>query len=372
MAQHHPSNLAPTPPPVGPVQRNPNPPSAATSTTLLDNITSQLPPDRKEKFIELFRELQNNAVTADQFLLQAKMLLDQQHYQQLEDLKNKPSAQPNSNSNNSSSSSNNNNSNNSNSSTNANSNNSNINTANTANNNINNSNNNSNNNNNNINSNINNNNNNANTNPNISTGNANNNINTNANANPNANINDGEMVGGSLPDGVDRSKMQDFMNPDMLRDTVMKMAKPLSIYKIDPDFLSYLALATQDRLRHLIEQMVAASKHRVLSQTFDAPPVDEHGQPLYKIMVQQDIKKQLLAIERVEREEERKRKEIIAERERRAQLGDSDGMNVDEENRPKKKKKEKEMGPGVTARNMSEDIRKKHTNETALMSAGGV
>ncbi|KAI7869026.1 transcription initiation factor TFIID component TAF4 family-domain-containing protein [Spinellus fusiger] len=184
-------------------------------------------------------------------------------------------------------------------------------------------------------------------------------------------LKDGEMVGGSLPDGIDRSKMQDFMNPDMLKNIVLKMAKPLAIGKIDPDFLSYLALATQDRLRHLIEQMVAASKHRVFSQTFDSPPVDDHGQPMYKIIIQQDIKKQLLAIERVEREEERKRKEMMAERERRAQLGDSDGMNMDED-RPKKKKKEKEMGPGVTARNMSEDIRKKHTNETALMSAGGV
>lgn len=60
--------------------------------TLLDNLTAQLSPDRKERFIELFRQLQGNAVTANQFLAQARMLLDQQQYQQLENLKSKPAA----------------------------------------------------------------------------------------------------------------------------------------------------------------------------------------------------------------------------------------------------------------------------------------
>ncbi|KAG0173261.1 hypothetical protein DFQ28_011172 [Apophysomyces sp. BC1034] len=388
--------------------------TSATSTTLLDNITSQLPPDRKERFIELFGELQKNAVSADEFMAQAKILLAQQQYKQLEDLKNKPSAQqgtsrpqsvtpmmahdqgdkkrvltssqvraedaqramtgmmwvkrtktehipsnmsvaqsslapifktpampggaslqiprsaalPNTSMRPSTST------------------------------------------------------------PTTSSG---------PSAGPGGDridydtltdvmgyagvdlkeeaehfIKDGETPGGVLPDGVDRSKTQDFMNPGMLRDTVLKLAKPLTISKIDPDFLSYLALATQDRLSNLIGQMVTASKHRVMSQSFDQPPVDDNGHPLYKIVLQQDIKKQLLAIERVEREEERKRKEIIAERERRAQMGDTEGGAGGDEDKPKKKKKDKEMGPGVTARNMSEDIRKKHTNETALMSAGGV
>lgn len=152
----------------------------------------------------------------------------------------------------------------------------------------------------------------------------------------------------------------------------MGLVKQLSIANMDPDYLSYLALATQYRLRGLIEQMVQASKHRILSQNPGAPPpTDENGNPLYKVVVQQDVKKQLLAVERAEREEERKRKEILAERERRANMGEGEGGPGDED-RPKKKKKDKEMGPGVSARNMSEDMRKRHTNETALMSAGGV
>lgn len=201
-------------------------------------------------------------------------------------------------------------------------------------------------------------------------------------------------TGGTITDGVDRTKLQHFINMRMLQVIVSKIgtlarslvhwafhllpnansecvtADKSAIKGVHPDFLAYLALATQDRLSSLLEQMVKASKHRVLSQTFDAPPIDEiSGQPLYKIVVQQDTRKQLLAIERVEREEERRRKEAISERERRAQQGEN-GSVGDDEDKPKKKK-QKAMGPGVTARTMSEDMRNKKANETALMSAGG-
>lgn len=138
---------------------------------------------------------------------------------------------------------------------------------------------------------------------------------------------------------------------------------------MDNDFVSYLALATQMRLQGLLERMIEASKHRTMSQSVsEAPPLNEYGQPLYKVVIQQDVKKQLLAIERAEREEERKRKELIAERERRAQMGDGEGGG--EEGRPRKKKKEKE---GSQARDLVVDLRKRSTSsETALMRAIGV
>ncbi|MBM6387886.1 MAG: hypothetical protein JSY10_28635 [Paenibacillus sp.] len=60
----------------------------------MDNITAQLPAEKKDRFIQLFRRLQKSSVTAEDFLLQAKSLLGQQQYQQLEDLKNKPSQFP--------------------------------------------------------------------------------------------------------------------------------------------------------------------------------------------------------------------------------------------------------------------------------------
>ncbi|KAG2178412.1 hypothetical protein INT44_001564 [Umbelopsis vinacea] len=189
----------------------------------------------------------------------------------------------------------------------------------------------------------------------------------------------GDSAGSTMTDGIDRTKLQNFINMTILKVVVGKIvtlhcdmgiaATKASVKDISPDFLSYLALATQDRIRGLAEQMVKASKHRVFSQTFDAPPIDEAtGQPLYKIVVQQDIRKQLLAIERVEREEERRRKEAMSERERRAQQGETGGGEDDDK---PKKKKQKAMGPGVTARTMSEDMRNKKANETALMSAGG-
>jgi hypothetical protein len=74
-----------------PVQQPPSSStSSSSSTTLLDNITSKLPPERKDRFIQLFRELQSSNVSAENFLNQAKSLLGEQQYQQLEDLKNKP------------------------------------------------------------------------------------------------------------------------------------------------------------------------------------------------------------------------------------------------------------------------------------------
>lgn len=130
-----------------------------------------------------------------------------------------------------------------------------------------------------------------------------------------------------------------------------------------------IALATQERIQKLIKDMIEASKYRMDSQTFTQPPPDETGRYPYKIVDVQDVKKQLLAIERVEREEERRRREYISERERRSQMGDDDKEGGDDD-KPKKKKK-KDQG-GVSARYMSDDVRNKSTNETALMIAGGV
>lgn len=141
--------------------------------------------------------------------------------------------------------------------------------------------------------------------------------------------------------------------------------------KLDNNVVALIALATEKRIHGLVQHMIFASKHRVDSQTFTQPAMDESGHLPFKIVDIQDIKKQLLAVERVEREEERKRKEILLERERKAQMGE-EGGDAGDDDRPSKKKKKKEMGPGVTARYMSDDVRNKTTNETALMIAGGV
>lgn len=41
-------------------------------------------------------------------------------------------------------------------------------------------------------------------------------------------IGDGGAAGGSLPDGIDRSKVQDFMNTEMLRAKILKYGKRIA------------------------------------------------------------------------------------------------------------------------------------------------
>ncbi|KAG0346915.1 hypothetical protein BG004_000556 [Podila humilis] len=204
----------------------------------------------------------------------------------------------------------------------------------------------------------------------------------------------GYSKSGSGADGQDRARVQNFVNVTVLKTRIERIAASHKLTTMEPDVLAYLAMATQERLRSLTEQMIHASKHRGQSQA-SAVPVAMYDQDhaMYKIGVTQDVKKQLLAIERVEREEEVKRKEMIAERERRAALGE----DLDENGDPRpgggiggiggagggggggaggggaggKKKKQKEGGPGVSARNMTEEARKKVANQTALGFAGG-
>ncbi|KAI8328737.1 transcription initiation factor TFIID component TAF4 family-domain-containing protein [Chlamydoabsidia padenii] len=178
------------------------------------------------------------------------------------------------------------------------------------------------------------------------------------------------------------SPLATYMNTELLASMMDKLAKSMDVPNLENGVVLYLALATQRRLQECITNMIEASRHRVESQTVE-PPLLDNNQP-YKVNNVQDIRKQLLAIERVEREEERKRRQAMTERERNANLSDGgggppgggdDGVDAGDDdtgNNKKKKKKKKEMGPGAAARNMSEDIYKQATNKTALMSAGGI
>src|ERR1700722_15748831 len=98
------------------------------------------------------------------------------------------------------------------------------------------------------------------------------------------------------------------------------MRRKLTFYKIflamqhklgvSPDVMTYLALATQERVRALVESMIAAKNHRIHSEHIHHPSVTGGGEnlPMYKEVISLDVKSQLLAIEKVEREQERKRK----------------------------------------------------------------
>src|SRR5258708_3454661 len=146
--------------------------------------------------------------------------------------------------------------------------------------------------------------------------------------------------------------------------------------KIPEDAVNYVALALRARLHDLIVAMTAASAHRMNSQFDRTPSTYVDGTPMWRISVRRDVGRQLAALERAEREDEmrirRERKELAAAQAAALAAhapGAATGDTEDGEGGPKNKKK-KADGPGVTAKNMSEDVRKKMSNAVASHAAG--
>ncbi len=78
------------------------------------------------------------------------------------------------------------------------------------------------------------------------------------------------------------------------------------ISRIPKESVSYLALSLRARLQDLITAMIAAAQHRT-DITFDRPAtLYEDNSPMWSIVIQTDVAKQLAALEKVEREEETK------------------------------------------------------------------
>ncbi|KAF9819459.1 hypothetical protein IEO21_02067 [Rhodonia placenta] len=161
--------------------------------------------------------------------------------------------------------------------------------------------------------------------------------------------------------------------------TMRAIGSQHKVTKISEDTVNYLALSLRARLQDLITAMIDASAHRTDEQ-FDRPAsLYEDGSPMWSVVVRSDVAKQLAAIERVEREEEMR---VRRERKERAEAAaaaqsaalaaqNAAGTSVDgEDGEGGPKKKKKKDGPGVTARNMSEDTRKKMSNAVAAQAAG--
>ncbi|KAH6912478.1 hypothetical protein BKA70DRAFT_1397638 [Coprinopsis sp. MPI-PUGE-AT-0042] len=187
------------------------------------------------------------------------------------------------------------------------------------------------------------------------------------------------------------------------------------VVRVPEEAINYMALALRARLQDLVTSMIKAAKYRKEAQ-FDRPAsfyetlqngnamdVDGGGggvkqeTPMWSIVVRSDVAKQLALIERIERDEEMR---IRRERKERQEMtaahnaalaaqaaGASNGMDTsggypsmnDDPDGPigggssgsgQPKKKKKKEGPGVTARNMSEDVRKKMSNAVATQAAG--
>ncbi|TFK69410.1 hypothetical protein BDN72DRAFT_767991, partial [Pluteus cervinus] len=187
----------------------------------------------------------------------------------------------------------------------------------------------------------------------------------------------------------DRSRKQPLtpsFDTRYLGPTMRQVGTQHSVTKVPEDAVNYMALALRARLQDLVTAMITASHHRTDTQ-FDRPAtLYEDGSPMWSIVVRSDVAKQLAALEKVEREEEmkvrRERKErldmaaahaaaLAAQANGAAASGSmaGDGMGMDDGEGGAKKKRKKE-GPGVTARNMSEDVRKKMSNAVATQAAG--
>ncbi|KAI0782599.1 transcription initiation factor TFIID component TAF4 family-domain-containing protein [Abortiporus biennis] len=170
----------------------------------------------------------------------------------------------------------------------------------------------------------------------------------------------------------------------ILGPTIREKANKHKVTKVPDDSVNYIALSLRARLEDLVTAMIAAAHHRTDTQFDRAPSLYDDNTPMWNLKIRSDVAKQIAVIERIEREEEmkvrRERKERIEAAAAHAAalqaqaagagVGVSDGMSggLEESEGPKKKKKKE--GPGVTARNMSEDVRKKMSNAVASQAAG--
>ncbi|KAJ7064871.1 transcription initiation factor TFIID component TAF4 family-domain-containing protein [Mycena amicta] len=85
---------------------------------------------------------------------------------------------------------------------------------------------------------------------------------------------------------------------------------------VSDDCVNYLALALRARLQDLVTAMISAAKHRT-SAKFDRPAsVYEDGTAAWGIIVRSDVAKQLVALEKAEREEEERDRELRYRRDR--------------------------------------------------------
>lgn len=162
--------------------------------------------------------------------------------------------------------------------------------------------------------------------------------------------------------------------------TMRTIGNQHKVTRVPEESVNYLALALRARLQDLITGMIAAAHHRTDTQ-FDRPAsLYDDGQPMWSILVRNDVAKQLAALEKVEREEETR---IRRERKERADMaaahaaalaaqaaGTNPPPEMDDGEGGTGKKRKKKEGPGVTARNMSEDVRKKMSNAVASQAAG--
>ncbi|CAG8574664.1 11181_t:CDS:2, partial [Racocetra fulgida] len=160
----------------------------------------------------------------------------------------------------------------------------------------------------------------------------------------------------------DRSRSQNFLNQRSLAAKVQSIA--------------YLALATQERIRELIETMIVAKNHRIHSEHINLPIASENSLPMYKEVVSLDVRSQLAAMEKVERDQERKRQESLAGSSQ-DNIGDDQTDDVKDStdaptHQPKRVKRQKKESSSASSLKLTNEAIATSTNQTALVAAGGL
>ncbi|GAA6061192.1 hypothetical protein JCM10212_002405 [Sporobolomyces blumeae] len=82
----------------------------------------------------------------------------------------------------------------------------------------------------------------------------------------------GTQGGAHAYTGLDRSRKQDFIDPQVLAECVKKVAAAFQLKTLEPDTIPLIALATRHRLQSLVNASIAARDHRQASSHFRPPP----------------------------------------------------------------------------------------------------
>ncbi|KAJ6475702.1 transcription initiation factor TFIID component TAF4 family-domain-containing protein [Mycena vitilis] len=173
----------------------------------------------------------------------------------------------------------------------------------------------------------------------------------------------------------DRSKKQPArpnFDVNFLGTSMRSIASHHKVATVPEECVNYLALALRARLQDLVTGTIDAARHRTSAQ-FDRPAsLYDDGSAAWGLLVRSDVAKQLSALEKVEREEEIRLREV---RERREQaitaaltaLLDGEDVHVDIP-------QDDDMDGGARRRQkkkaVSEEVGRKMANAAANRAAG--
>ena len=157
-----------------------------------------------------------------------------------------------------------------------------------------------------------------------------------------------------------------YLNVYPLSNMVHRIARQYGL-NVNAATLDYLSIATRMRFRNLLESMVRASRHRAWSTHQRNPPMyletlpDGTRKAMYHEELISNPVKQLAGIEKAERIEEGNWRRMRIEREE----NEAAALEAGDDGTPKGKKR-----PGTSSRNLSEDVRKRLADSTAMRHLG--